>query len=107
MSHYKALYARFPNDFQTTNWKEGRQISCLVSTEQKIVTSIDSVQIEKSHSEKPMGAIIDKKLSFEEHIKTLCGKARSKPSALSSVVRFMNLDKRKNTNEVFKANKFF
>ena len=48
-----------------------------------------------------------KKLSFEDHIKTLRGKARSKPSAMSSLVRFMNYNKRKNANKVFKLRNYF
>ena len=78
-------------------------MSCLLSTKQEVVTNIDSALIEKSHSENPMESIIDKKLSFEDHIKTLRGKVTSKPSAMSSVVRLMNHNKRKNANKVFKA----
>ena len=51
-----------------------------------------SSKIEKSHSEKLLGVIIDNKLSFEGHIETLCSKARSKLSALFSVPPTMNVN---------------
>ena len=51
-----------------------------------------SSKIEKSHSEKLLGVIIDNKLSFEGHIETLCSKARSKLGALFSVPPTMNVN---------------
>ena len=55
----------------------------------------------KSHSEKLLGVIIDNKLSFEEHIETLRGKARSKRSALFRVAPFMNVNKRRLLKKAF------
>ena len=46
----------------------------------KLLQTSIQLKIEKRHSEKLLEAIIDNTLSFEEHIKTLCGKARSKHS---------------------------
>ena len=48
----------------------------LLSTKEKVVTNVDSAQIENSHSETLLGVIINNKISFKEHIKTLCRKAR-------------------------------
>ena len=53
-----------------------------------------STQIVNSHPEQLFGIIIDNKLSFEEHIKALYRKARSKLIPLSRLVAFMKLDKR-------------
>lgn len=53
-----------------------------------------STQIVNSHPEQLFGIIIDNKLSFEEHIKALYRKARSKLIPLSRLVPFMKLDKR-------------
>ena len=76
----------------------------MLNAKEKVVTNVDSAQIENSHSEKLLGAIVDNKLSFEGHIKTLCGKVRPKPNSLSRVAPFIKLNKRKLLmNAFFKA----
>ena len=50
----------------------------LLNTQEKVIANVHSAQIQNSHSEKLLGVIIDNKLSFEENIKTLCGKAGQK-----------------------------
>ena len=65
--------------------KKGNKCYILLSTKEKVVRNIGSAQIKMMHFGKPMGDIFDEKLSFKEHIKSLCGKVRSKPS-LSRVV---------------------
>ena len=88
------------------NQQKGIGDKCLVllNAKDRVVTKVDSAQIENRYSEKLLGAIVDKKLSFEGHIKTLCGKVRSKPNALSRVVPLIKLNKRKLLiNAFFKA----
>ena len=76
----------------------------LLSTNEKIVTKVDSTEIENSQSEKLLGVTIDRQLSFEKHINNICGKAKAKLSALSRVVHFINFNKRKKLmNAFFKA----
>ena len=76
----------------------------LLSTNEKIVTKVDSAEIENSQSEKVLGVTIDSQLSFEKHINNIWGKAKAKLSALSRVAHFMNFNKRKKlVNAFFKA----
>ena len=60
----------------------GGKCHVLLSTKEKekVVTNVDSAQIQNSHCEKLLGVIIDNKLNFKEHLKTLCGKSKSKLS---------------------------
>ena len=88
------------------NQMQGNAGKChvLLSTNEKIVTKVDSAEIENSQSEKLLGVTIDSQLSFEKHINNICGKAKAKLSALSRVAHFMNFNKRKKLmNAFFKA----
>ena len=57
----------------------------LISTEQKVVVNIGTVQMKNSKSTKLLGIHVDSKLSFERHKNTICRKARAKISALGKV----------------------
>ena len=88
------------------NQMQGNAGKChvLLSTNEKIVTKVDSAEIENSQSEKLLGVTIDSLLSFEKHINNMCGKAKAKLSTLSRVAHFMNFNKRKKLmNAFFKA----
>ena len=56
---------------------------------------IDQYKIHKSQCEKLLGIKIDHKLSFEEHVTTLCTKASQKLHALSRVSFFMSQSQRR------------
>ena len=53
--------------------------------------------IESSSSEKLLGVTIDNKLSFDDHITTLCRKTSQKLHALSRVASYMSFDKKNNS----------
>ena len=56
---------------------------------------ISSFQITNSTEEKLLGIKFDNKLSFENHVSSLCKKASQKLHALTRIVNYMNLSKRK------------
>ena len=88
------------------NQMQGNADKCyvLLSTNEKIVTKVDSAEIENSQSEKLLGVTIDSQLSFEKHINNICGKPKAKLSTLSRVAHFMNFNNRKKLmNAFFKA----
>ena len=47
-------------------------------------------KIWESQSEKLLGMIVDKKLSFDLHLKTLCKKMNQKVSALARIIHFLH-----------------
>ena len=51
-------------------------------------------KIWESQSEKLLGMIVDKKLSFDSHLRTLCKKVNQKVSALARIVHFLPFPKR-------------
>ena len=51
--------------------------------------------IESTNCEKLLRVKIDCKLSFDEHIKTICKKASKKLSALDRVTPYMAMEKKK------------
>ena len=73
----------------------------LLSTKEKVLTKVDSVEIENSQAEKLLGVTLDSELNFEKHINNLCGKAKSKLSALSRVAPYMNFEKKKTLMNAF------
>ena len=88
------------------NQMQGNAGKChiLLSTKEKVVTKVDSADIENSQSEKLLGVTLDSDLNFEKHINNICGKAKAKLSALSRVAPYMNFEKKKTLmNAFFKA----
>ena len=88
------------------NQMQGNAGKChiLLSTKEKIVTKVDSADIENSQSEKLLGVTLDSDLNFEKHINNICGKAKAKLSALSRVATYMNFENKKTLmNAFFKA----
>ena len=53
--------------------------------------------IERSDCEKMLGV----NLNFDEHVKTLYSKANNKLRALATATRYMSVEKKANTNELF------
>ena len=70
--------------------RSATKCNVLLSTNEKAITKTDSVVIKNSQS--------DNQLSFEKHIKNVCGKTKAKFSTLSLVGPFMNFNL-KNANE--------
>ena len=74
-------------------------MSCsYISTSQKLHVNVDTPQIENSKYEKLLGVNIDSKLSFEEHLNIICGKARVAP--------FMNIEKSRTIMNAFFNSQF-
>ena len=53
--------------------------------------NINDLTINSENSVKPLGIEIDNKLSFEQHISTLCNKASNHLNAIGSMQKFMGL----------------
>ena len=55
---------------------------------------IEDFIIPNSNNKKLLGVTIDNKLTFDEHVNSLCDKASQKLHALSRVANFMNIKQR-------------
>ena len=62
---------------------------------------VDGFEIENSNSQKLLGITIDNKLSFDEHVSSICTKASQKIHALSRVSKFMSFRQRKTIFHTF------
>mgnify|MGYP001793765379 FL=1 len=84
-------------DWFKNNQMQGNPDKChvLLSTQEKYSININGKVIENSSQEKLLGVNIDSGLKFNDHIKSICGKARAKLNALSRVSPFLDIDKRK------------
>ena len=78
----------------------------LLSTKNEHNAKISKFNIKNSKSEKLLGVTIDSELKFDEHINSLCAKTNQKLSALSRLVPFMNLNKRKTLMSAFISSQF-
>ena len=72
----------------------------IMSAHQSVHFQLGGSLIERSHCEKMLGVKIDYKLNFDEHVKTLCSKANNKLRALARATPYMNVEKKKNTDEL-------
>ena len=62
---------------------------------------VDGFEIENSNSQKLLGITIDNKLSFDEHVSSICTKASQKIHAISWVSKFMSFRQRKTIFHTF------
>ena len=67
---------------------------------------VDGHEIINSPHKKLLGVSIDRKLSFDVHISSLCTKASQKLHALARVARYMNMDQRRNIMKAFITSQF-
>ena len=65
----------------------------LVTTNTLTSVNINGFQITNSTEKKLLGIKFDSKLSFENHVSSLCKKASQKLHALTRIVNYMNLSK--------------
>ena len=63
----------------------------LVTTNSAVSANIEEFVINNSNEEKLLGTKIDTKLSFENHVCSLCKKASQKLHALARIVNYMDL----------------
>ena len=78
----------------------------LVTTNTLTSVNINGFQITNSTEEKLLGIKFDSKLSFENHVSSLCKKASQKLHALTRIVNYMNLSKRKALMKTFVISQF-
>ena len=78
----------------------------LVTTNTLTSVNINGFQITNSTEEKLLGIKFDGKLSFENHVSSLCKKASQKLHALTRIVNYMNLSKRKALMKTFVISQF-
>ena len=57
--------------------------------------TVRNTQIQNSESEKLLGVRIDKRLQFDNHVKSLCDKASQKVNALSRIAPFMKQEQKR------------
>ena len=83
-----------PNLFQwfTENELKRNASKChlLISSGENVHVNVGASQIKNSGCERLLGTDIDCKLSFENHIKQICSKARAKIKALTRIAPFLN-----------------
>ena len=81
------------------SWKshESNADKChlLVTTKSAVSANIGEFVINNSNEEKLLGIKIDTKLSFENHVSSLCKKASQKLHALTRIANYVDLRKRK------------
>ena len=78
----------------------------LLTTNALTSVNINGFQITKSTEEKLLGIKFGSKLSFENHVSSLCKKASQKLHALTRIVNYMNLYKREALMKAFVISQF-
>ena len=78
----------------------------LVTRDTDVTAKIGEFNVKDSREEKLLGIKINSKLSFENHVSSLCKKTSQKLHALARVVNFMNLAKRKSLTKAFITSQF-
>ena len=78
----------------------------LVTRDTDLTAKIGEFDVKNSRKEKLLGVQIDSKLSFENHVSSLCRKAIQKLHALVRVVNFMDLAKRRSLMKAFITSQF-
>ena len=67
----------------------------LSNKDELLSVKVDNHRVFNRSSEKLLGVTIDSKLTFDEHVSSLCKKASQKLHALSRVAHYMDISKRK------------
>ena len=78
----------------------------LVATKNAVSANIEEFVINNSNEEKLLGIKIDTKLSFENHVSSLCKTASQKLHALARIVNYMDLSKHKSLMKAFATSQF-
>ena len=91
------LFEWFKNNHMKTN---ADKCHLLVTRDTYITAKIGELDVKNSMKEK-LGVKIDNKLSFQNHVSSLCKKASQKLHGLQRVISFMDLAKRKSLMKAF------
>ena len=78
----------------------------LVSSDESCTDKIEDFSIKKSTKENLLGVKFNSNLSFENHVTSLCKKARQKLNALGGKSHYMDLNKRRNVMKDFITSQF-
>ena len=78
----------------------------LVARDRDVAVKVGEFDVKNSREEKLLGVKIDSKLSFENHVSSLCKKASQKLHALARVANFMDLAKLKSLMKAFITSQF-
>ena len=99
------LTAWFPENYMKLNEDKCHFILFGASNERDNI-HVGEAQIEESGEEKLLGITLDKKLSFKNHVKTLCKKASQKLHALARISIYMEPEKLKLLMKTFVMSQF-
>ena len=91
------LFEWFKNNHMKTN---ADKCHLLVTRDTYVTAKIGELDVKNSMKEK-LGVKIDSKLSFQNHVSSLCKKASQKLHGLQRVISFMDLAKRKRLMKAF------
>ena len=85
------------NGSLTTKWKQILVSKChlLVNKKDDVVINLGETEIKNSEYEKLLRIKVDTKLNFNKHLNDVISKASRKVNALSRVVPYMSLSKKK------------
>ena len=72
----------------------------------KHILKINSIKVEASDDVLLLGITIDKKLTFKQHIENLCRKVQYKLHALSSIKKFLTIEKARILGNAFIDSQF-
>ena len=76
------------------------------NTNEHLLAKVGNALIWESSKEKLLGVNLDKNLTFNEHVSTLCKKTGNKVTALSRLVKYMPLQKRRILLKTFIESQF-
>ena len=78
----------------------------LVNTNSTVSVNIEEFAVNNSNEEKLLGIKTDTKLSFENHVSSLCKNTSQKLHALTRIVNYMDLSKRRCLMKAFLTSQF-
>ena len=67
----------------------------IVSSNEHVSMKLDNIELENSNCERLLGAEIDSKLNFKEHLDEIIKKASRKINALFCIIPYMDIAKRR------------
>ena len=78
----------------------------LSNNDESLSVNVDDYRIFNRGSEKLLGITIDSKLSFDEHVSSLCKKASQKLHALARVAHYLDIPKQRAIMKAFINSQF-
>ena len=81
-------------------------MSFICSPNEKLNTVIEDQTICNSNCEKPLGVLLDCKLTNKPYVSSICRKARLKLNATSRIILYMNFTKRRLLVSAFFSSNF-